>query len=78
MNLEDFLVMIGLILLFIGYLENTLRYTTPLQKFLKLFNDPGLNLLEMSRIFSSLKASGMSNSNPAQLQPKKISFKFIV
>ena len=32
----------------------------------------------MSRIFSALKASGMSNSNPAQLQPKKTSFKFIV
>ena len=32
----------------------------------------------MSRIFSLLKAFGMSNSNPAELQPKKTSFKFIV
>ena len=30
MKLEDFLVMIGLKLLVVGYLENTLRYTTPL------------------------------------------------
>ena len=30
MKLEDFLVMIGLKLLFKGYLENTVRYTTPL------------------------------------------------
>ena len=29
MKLEDFLVMIGLKLLVMGYLENTLRYTTP-------------------------------------------------
>ena len=29
MKLEDFLVMIGLKLLVKGYLENTLRYTTP-------------------------------------------------
>ena len=29
MKLEDFLVMIGLKLLVVGYLENTLRYTTP-------------------------------------------------
>ena len=29
MKLNDFLVMIGLKLLVIGYLENTLRYTTP-------------------------------------------------
>ena len=29
MKLEDFLVVIGLKLLIIGYLENTLRYTTP-------------------------------------------------
>ena len=30
MKLEDFLVMIGLKLLVMGFLENTLRYTTPL------------------------------------------------
>ena len=29
MKLKDFLVMIGLKLLITGYLENTLRYTTP-------------------------------------------------
>ena len=29
MKLEDFLVMIGLKFLVKGYLENTLRYTTP-------------------------------------------------
>ena len=29
MKLEDFLVMIGLKLLVMGYLENSLRYTTP-------------------------------------------------
>ena len=29
MNLDDFLVMIGLKLLVTGYLENTLRYTIP-------------------------------------------------
>ena len=46
MKLEDFLVMIGLKLLLMGYLENTERYNTPLQKFLKLCDDPGLNLLE--------------------------------
>ena len=31
MKLEDFLVMIGLKLLVMGYLENTLCYTTPLK-----------------------------------------------
>ena len=33
MKSEDILVMIGLKLQVVGYLENTLRYTTPLQKF---------------------------------------------
>ena len=31
MKLKDFLVMIGLKLFVMGYLENTLRYTTPLK-----------------------------------------------
>ena len=47
MKLEDFLVMIGLKLLVMACLENTLRYTTPLWKFWKMCNDPGLNLLEL-------------------------------
>ena len=48
MKLENFLVMIGLKLLAMEYLENTVHYTNPLKKFLKLCDDPGLNLLEQS------------------------------
>ena len=50
MKLADFLVMIGLKLLVTGYLENTLRYTTP-------FNNSENSVMTQALIYLSLRTA---------------------
>ena len=52
MKLEDFLVMIGLKLLVKGYLENTVRYTTP-------FKNSENSVMTQALIYLSAKKTGL-------------------